>query len=279
MSGVSSETPEAQAASEALAALPYFQQLQALFAQRLGHFLQALPGPVPSGWLDSVLGLSWRTFDLSVAAQSEGLPPVDCHRGCATCCNLRVTATGPEILLVARFIRAVDTALKARGVDLPAQIARAHQDTQGLSERERVRLRRPCPFIAQGVCVIHAVRPLACRGLASYDRKACARAASGLADEIPYAEPPMRVRSLVQNAMQAALRQSGLSWGSYELNGALTEALGHPDSEGAWLRGERVWAEHQVGDMDAQDMAATFDAIAAIAADPAAGSDTATPRA
>ncbi len=249
--------------------MPYFQQLQALFAQRLGHFLQALPGPVPSGWLDSVLGLSWRSFDLSVAAQAEGLPPVDCHRGCATCCSLRVTATGPEILMVARFIRAVDAALKARGIDLPRQIAQAHADTQGLSESDRVRLRRPCPFIAQGVCVVYAVRPLACRGLASYDRKACARAASGHAEAIPYAEPPMRVRSLVQNAMQAALRQSGLTWASYELNGALTAALSHPDSEAAWLRGERVWAEHQVGDVDAQDMAATFDAIAGMA--PGAG--------
>jgi Putative zinc- or iron-chelating domain len=249
---------------QALAALPYFQQLQALFAQRLNHFLNALPGAVPSTWLDSLLGLSWQTFDLNVARQSEGLPAVDCHRGCATCCTLRVTATGPEVLMIARFIRAIDAALKARGVDLPAQIAAAHADTQGLSEQERVSQRRPCPFIAQGVCVIYAVRPLACRGLASYDRKACARAASGKLDAIPYAEPPMQVRSLVQNALQAALRQTGLSWGSYELNGALSAALQHPESEAAWLRGDQVWQDHQVSDIDAQEMARTFDAIAAL---------------
>ncbi len=254
------------ATGQPLAALPYFQQLQALFAQRLSHFLQDVQVGVAPAWLDSLLSLGWQTFELSVAAQSEGLPPVDCHRGCATCCTLRVTATGPEILMVARFIRAIDSALQNRGVDLPGQIAAAHADTQGLSEQERVSKRRPCPFIAQGVCVIYAVRPLACRGLASYDRKACARAASGHIDEIPYAEPPMQVRSLVQNAMQAALRQSGLSWGSYELNGALTAALLDPDSEVAWLRGERVWDEHVVRDVDAQEMARTFDAIASMQA-------------
>ena len=252
------------AAGAALAAVPYFQQLQALFAQRLEHFLQDVSGAVPDGWLDSLLGLSWRSFELSVAAQSEGLPAIDCHRGCATCCSLRVSATGPEILMIARFLRAIDSALQNRGIDLPGQVAAAHEATRGLSERDRVTLRRPCPFIAQGVCVIYPVRPLACRGLASYDRKACARAASGKSDEIPYAEPPMRVRSLVQNALQAALRQSGLSWAVYELNGALTSALNDPSSEMAWLRGQTVWPEHQLRDVDAGEMARTFDAIAAM---------------
>jgi Fe-S-cluster containining protein len=248
----------------ALAAIPYFQQLQALFAQRLAHH-QAGRGLAGTAWLDQVLGLGWRSFELSVAAQSEGLPPVDCQRGCATCCTLRVMATGPEVLMIARFIRTIDSALQNRGIDLPGQIAQAHADTAGLSAQERVSQRRPCPFIAQGVCVIYPVRPLACRGLASYDRKACAQAASGKADDIPYAEPPMRVRSLVQNALQAALRQSGLSWGIYELNGALTAALASADSEASWVHGLQTWGEHLVQDVDAQEMARTFDAITALA--------------
>jgi hypothetical protein len=80
----------APASGQAMAALPYFQQLQAPFVQRLSHFLKDSHTSVPLAWLDSLPGLGWQSFELSVAAQSEGLPPVDCHRGCATCCSLRV---------------------------------------------------------------------------------------------------------------------------------------------------------------------------------------------
>jgi Fe-S-cluster containining protein len=106
--------------------------------------------------------------------------------------------------MLARFIRAVHPGLAERGVDLPRQVAQADQKTQGDGEADRVSVRQRCPFIAQGACVIHPVRPLACRGLASYDRHACAQAASGKIDEIPYSEPHMRVRSQVQSALRDA---------------------------------------------------------------------------
>jgi hypothetical protein len=79
--------------------------------------------------------------------------------------------------MLARFIR--------------AEVAQADQKTQCVGAADRV-----------------AVRPLACRGLASYDRHACAQAASGKIDAIPYSESHMRVRSLVQNAMQSALQDA-----------------------------------------------------------------------
>lgn len=163
--------------------------------------------------------------------------------------------------MLARFIRAVHPGLMQRGIDLPGQIARADNKTQGLGEVDRVAVRQRCPFIAQGVCVIYQVRPLACRGLASYDRHACAQAASGQIDEIPYSEPHMRVRSLVQNAMQSALRDAQLAWGSYELNQSLTVALNDASVAPRWLAGEDVFAAAQVAEVDALEMAQTFDAL------------------
>lgn len=236
-----------------LSSLGFFQHLHEAYRQALHKWAcsQAV--------LDALLRVAWGSFEQNVSAQCEGMPQLDCHKGCATCCTLRVTATAPEVLMLARFIRAIHPGLIARGIDLPAQIARADEHTQGLDESERVQVRQPCPFIAQGVCVIYQVRPLACRGLASYDRKACAQAASGKMDAIPYSEPHMRVRSLVQNALQSALRDASLAWGSYELNQSLTQALADSTTEQRWLSGEDVFAAAQVSEVDPLEMAQTFD--------------------
>ena len=238
-----------------LSAITFFKGL----AEDYGHALTQLRGK--GLLLDAMLQLAYDSFETNVSAQTATLPALDCHKGCATCCTLRVTATAPEVLMVARFIRALDPALQARGIDLPSQVAQADQRTHGLAETERVAARQRCPFIAQGVCVIYQVRPLACRGLASYDKRACAQAAAGKIDAIPYSEPHMQVRGLVQNAMQSALRDAGLAWGNYELNQALTMALNDASLESRWLAGEDVFAAAQVSEVDPADMAATFDAI------------------
>jgi len=244
-------------AGQALSSLGFFQQLHAMYGEALRHFADR------PNLLDGLLHIAWGSFDHNVEIQAREHPPIDCGKGCATCCTLRVTATAPEVLMLARFIRAIHPRLHQRGIDLPGQVARANQMTQGVGESARVTARQRCPFIAQGVCVIYQVRPLACRGLASHDRQACAQAASGRAEAIPYSEPHMNVRSLVQNAMQSALRDARLAWGSYELNQALTMAFDDPSLEPRWLRGEDVFAEARVCDVDEADMAQTFDAIKA----------------
>lgn len=240
---------------EALSSLDFFQQLQAHFSQIWSGLRHR------SELLDTLLMLAWQSFDTNVASQCEGLPALDCHKGCATCCTLRVTATAPEVFMLARFIRAVTPGLIKHGVDLRAQIAQTNGVTCGVGEADRVASRQRCPFIAQGVCVVYQVRPLACRGLASYDRKACAQAASGRVDEIPYSEPHMRVRSLVQNALQSALRDAGVAWGNYELNQSLLMALDDASLEGRWLAGEDVLKAAQVEEVSAQEMAHTFDLL------------------
>ncbi|MCY1539173.1 hypothetical protein D9M68_747460 [compost metagenome] len=133
--------------------------------------------------------------------------------------------------------------------------------TRGLGEEQRVALRRRCAFIEQGVCLIHRVRPLACRGHASHDRRACADAAAGRVDEVPFSGPHRVVRVLVQSALQAALRQQGLAWGAYELNHALVLALDDDTAESGWLTGDDPLAPAAV-DLEHRDaMAAGFDAV------------------
>ena len=191
----------------------------------------------PAQQVPAVLSQAWDSFEGNVAIQSEGQPPIDCSKGCATCCMLRVSATAAEIFLIARFIEATAPAYAKAGIDLQQRLHEADARTRGLDDAQRVQLRQRCPFIAQGACTIYKVRPLACRGHASHSRKACVDAAAGRVNEVPFSGPHRLVRAFVQSALQAVLRARGLAYGVYELNQALVLALRDPALAGAWQGG------------------------------------------
>jgi Fe-S-cluster containining protein len=114
---------------------------------------------------------------------------------------------------------------EAMGFELQQRNGAADFATRRLDERGRMVSGLPCPFVDGGLCIIYAVRPLACRGHASYDEKACIDTLAGHPSEVPVSELHVTVGSLVQNAMQAAMRDAGYAWGAYELNQALRHRL------------------------------------------------------
>jgi hypothetical protein len=210
----------------------------------------------------ALVKLAIARFDSRVDLTRPIKPALECRKGCATCCTLRVTATAPEVLHVAHHVReALSPDVCARFVQ---RLVEADELTHGLDEAERVRLRRPCPCIENGACVIYIARPLACRGHASHSRRACAQAAAGRIDSVPHSVAHRDARGLVQNALQSAMRDAQLAWSSFELNRALRIALMRPDSERAWLSGEDVFGEAVARDVPAEEMAAVFDAIKGI---------------
>lgn len=238
---VNSSTPQA-----------FFRALHDAFSLRLREASSSAEA------IGQLLGVAFDSFDGNVVIQCEDEPPLACTRGCASCCSLRVVATAPEVLLVARFLRAVVPQLEARGIDLLGRLRAADALTRHLDETQRVALRQPCPFIAQGVCVIYAVRPLACRGHASQDARACAQAAARLRDEVPYSPGHQLVRSLVQNALQSALCERGLSWMLHELNHAVLLALMLPEAERDWLAGAAPLQAAQIAGLPQDEMRAGY---------------------
>ncbi|HTV34620.1 MAG TPA: hypothetical protein VME69_16280 [Methylocella sp.] len=91
-----------------------------------------------------------------------------------------------------------------------------------LSPAQRMASSLKYPLIENELCISYSVRPLACRGHASNDKDACRKALAGRSCEVPISALQLTVRSLVQNALQSALRDAHLAWGCYELNRALT---------------------------------------------------------
>jgi hypothetical protein len=78
---------------------------------------------------------------------------------------------------------------------------------------------------------------------------------------VPTSAAYLEVRSVVQNAMQSALRDAGYAWSAYELNHALTIAFETPQAEVAWAGGADPFAAARADEVSAAEMASTFDRI------------------
>ncbi|WP_026191249.1 hypothetical protein [Methylosinus sp. LW4] len=201
------------------------------------------------------------SFEGNLAIQTEGAPAIACAGDCPACCVLRVVATAPEVFLIARFVNANQRALAQRGVDLPGRIGAINAFANGCSENARMALRQPCPYIEAGLCLLYRLRPLACRGHASYDKNACIAATSGHDADTAVSTPHLMVRSMVQNAMMSSLRSAGLAWRLYELNGAVAIALDDADAERRWIAGEDPLLPAAIADFDAAEIGSTFDSL------------------
>lgn len=168
-------------------------------------------------------------------------PEPACRVGCTFCCRApTVTATAPEVFLVAREVR------QRHGADLPAVIERVRQTdkvTRGLDPAERLRVRQPCSMLVDGACTVYAARPLACRAFASFSREKCEGAFETGSADIPIPGINMTMRGNANQALWSALHHCGLSSKGYELNHALLIALEQPDAERRWLSGEDVFRD------------------------------------
>jgi hypothetical protein len=235
---------------------------QAFFSDQRAAFGRTLQDVGGAPGVDAVLQQAWDSFDGNVAIQCEGQPPIACKRGCPSCCTLRVGVLAPEVFMIAAYLRATAPTLRRHGIDLMQRIRDADAVTRGLDEEARVALNRRCTYIEQGVCLIHRVRALACRGHASHDQHACVEAAAGRADAVPFSGPHQLVRSLVQSALQAALRGHGLAWGSYEMNHALVLAMDDARAGTDWLAGADPLAAAAIDAGQRDTLAAWYDELA-----------------
>lgn len=232
----------------------FFRAQQAAFGATLAAHRGA-PDVIDRVWMQA-----FSSYEHNVAEQTRDLPEPACRKGCGTCCRIQVVATAPEVLMVARYVRAMADGFRKVGIDLPARLAAAPVRTDAAGT---MALGCECPFLAEGICVIYPVRPLACRGHVSFDEEACVAALEGQAEEVPVSESHRTVRALVQGALQSALRDAGLSWDLYDLVGGLRVALARHDAEDAFRAGADLLSPALIDAVSREEMGRTFDRLKA----------------
>src|SRR5579871_1376413 len=90
-------------------------------------------------------------FETSLRGDTQK-PAIACRKGCGFCCHVTITATAPEIFLVANWLR------DQHKDDIAAQLYRvqaADQKTRRLNASERPAHKIPCAMLVDNACSIY----------------------------------------------------------------------------------------------------------------------------
>src|SRR3954471_10750663 len=91
------------------------------------------------------------SLDRLLTASSGAAPALACAKGCSLCCHNWVTATAPEIFLLARAARADAAA--------PARIRTAAGLSDGMERAVRVAGAAACALLQDDLCSVYTARP------------------------------------------------------------------------------------------------------------------------
>jgi len=166
--------------------------------------------------------------------------PVDCARGCSSCCTLTVEITPDEAIAAATHLTETLTpdALAAARQRATVKAARS----QGLTPDARHALRLSCAVLdeSSGACRAHPVRPAPCQGYLSLDRRRCE--ADHLGPPVPILQPVAAdyIRDAVMAAQRIVLGEAGLSQDEIELTEGILRVWNDPTAEARWLAGDRA---------------------------------------
>jgi len=185
----------------------------------------------------ALCALALECFEANLETPEESVPTLACRGERAACCGLRVVVTAPEAPLLARFVSANAPALAALGVDLPGRIAALDIEVGAMSEAEPMNLARACPLLEGGLRLAYRLRPLAGRGHASFDEKACAAAAGGENADVPVSAAHIVLRGLMQSATRRSPRAGQARRGGAErTDGLLPRGAGHENRSAGVVR-------------------------------------------
>jgi Fe-S-cluster containining protein len=174
---------------------------------------------------------------LDSTIQAFGKLPIACKKGCSHCCHIWVSASAPELLSIAKII-------KARGDEAVAKVRAAHEATKQFDIDTRAGHPHPCPMLEEDACTIYEFRPQGCRLAASGDAEICARSCRNLSDEkVPVPKLHLIGRTVYAMAFAVALKRANLPYAAYEFNAGLTRALDVTDAEKKWLGGEDIFSD------------------------------------
>jgi Fe-S-cluster containining protein len=137
------------------------------------------------------------------------LAAMACAAGCSWCCHQIVGITSAELALVAEAIAAKPPASRAA---IAARARDAAAKGKGLDQRQWWAARIRCPLLEDdGLCGIHASRPMPCRAHNSSDAGACRRSFEGEAVQTPVLAAQHGIWAHAQAGLAEALLRNGRS--------------------------------------------------------------------
>ena len=168
--------------------------------------------------------------------------PIACGPGCPYCCHIRLTASPPEILLIAEHIRTTWTA--GRRAALRRKLVNLDFLSHGRDAEAREAMRLPCPMLVDNSCGIHEVRPISCRAVASVDVAACRRSYnSRMREPVPQVTLQLNAANGVGYGLIAGLAEAGYPLENLEFIAALRVSLEEENPTRRWLNGEGLFED------------------------------------
>ena len=219
--------------------LPFVRALAGDMERRLGACLSR---PVTPPAVSAAARAAHEGYDQTWRyVQSLNVVQHDCRAGCSFCCSLTVETSAPEVFLIAEHLRSTRT--DAQLDLLRERLRRTSAAIRGLTPTGRVRAAIPCALLENGLCSVHAVRPLACRSWNSRDVSACERVMQEGGGDLRAAQDqrPLGINAGVHAGFVAALRGARLPEDAErrcELNTGLRIALDQPQAMERWVSGD-----------------------------------------
>ena len=174
-------------------------------------------------------------------AAAPDAPRRACGPGCAHCCHMPVTLSPAEALLIHTHVLA--TWPTERRTTLISAIEAGDRSSEKLDEAALFLSRRACVFLDPSQrCTIYEVRPLACRGHASFDRSACAAAHEhpgdpALAAAVPVDDELRAEKDRAKTTLGFTLLEARRDPLDYELLSLLRAVFADPEIAQRWLAG------------------------------------------
>jgi Fe-S-cluster containining protein len=166
---------------------------------------------------------------------------IACQEGCHWCCHLKVSATAPEVFVLAHYLqtRAAPSVLAmAKG-----RAAVLSQDPRIFSADDKAEAQIPCALLTHaGTCAAYEARPLACRGWNAMDPESCRLELSDDTVLGERNEELARECTAVSLGLVLALGDAHLPTEVLELTSALNVALNEPNALERWLAGEAIFS-------------------------------------
>lgn len=183
-----------------------------------------------------------RTVDAVVAASFAGHGvAIECAKGCASCCHLRLEVQPAEAFAIADWAKRHCTPERLRALveRLRGNVAR----TRALGTEARKRTNIACALLeADGTCGAYEVRPAQCRRYHSMRRATCEAFHANPADEkleSPLHPAVAHNAAVIVTQAQHAARAAGLDATNVDFNMALLEALENPKAWRRWKDGKK----------------------------------------